>query len=75
MTDLGIQYDSKEWRLFIDSSTVCLEAVVLNIDNELPSVSLTHGVSAKETFENMTLLLEVVKFSENDPTPYKKEAL
>lgn len=37
---LGLPYDSKEWRLFVDSSSNSLKAVLLNIGNKVSIVKL-----------------------------------
>ena len=41
---LGVPYDSKQWRLFIDSSRASLKAVLLHNNNILPSVPVAHSV-------------------------------
>ena len=50
---LGITYSSTEWRLFLDSSTKSLKAVLLHNGNKLGSVPVGHSVKLTETYENM----------------------
>ena len=40
ITTMGISYNSSEWRLFIDSSTKSLKAVLLNNGNDLESIPI-----------------------------------
>ena len=40
---LGLGYNSHEWRLFIDSSTKSLKAVLLHIGNKMPLIPLAHS--------------------------------
>jgi hypothetical protein len=46
--------------LFIDSSEVSLEAVLLHNGSKYPSAPLAHAVNMKESYENMKLLLEMI---------------
>jgi hypothetical protein len=46
---LGIKHDPQEWRLFIDSSKVSLNAVLLHNGNQHPSIPVGHAVHMKET--------------------------
>jgi len=40
MNALGIKHNPQEWRLFIDSSKLCLKAVLLHNGNQYPSIPL-----------------------------------
>jgi hypothetical protein len=60
MKDLSINYSPEEWILFIDSSSVSLKAMLLHVDNELPSVPIGYAVHL-ESYENLKLLFEVIK--------------
>jgi hypothetical protein len=53
MEALGHQHNTPEWRLFNDSSTVSLKAVLHHNENKYPSVPLAHAVNMKESHENM----------------------
>ena len=63
MKVLGQEYQSDQWRLFIDASRVSLKVVLLHNSNKLISVPLAYCVNMKETFENMSLLLEKIQYN------------
>jgi len=46
---LGIKHDPQEWRLFTDSSKLCLKEVLLHNGNQHPSFPFGHAVYMKET--------------------------
>lgn len=64
MEILNIEFDPSHWRLFIDSSKTSLKAVLLHNGNVIPSIPLAHAANMKETYDNMKLLLEKIKYSE-----------
>jgi len=47
MNAFGIKHDPQKWRLFIDSSKVCLKAVLLHNGNQHPSIPVGHAVHMK----------------------------
>ena len=51
--EVGIAYNSSDWRLFIDSSFKSLKAVLLHNGNKCPSIPVGHSVSMKEEYENV----------------------
>src|SRR5207244_12129083 len=55
-------YVESEWRLFIDSSTRSLKAVLLHNGNFKPSIPIAHTVHLKETYDNMLVLLQAIKY-------------
>lgn len=59
---LGCEYDSQDWRLFIDSSKLSLKAVLLHNSNVYPSIPIAHSVELKETYTNMELLLDRIQY-------------
>ena len=59
---LGCEYDSQDWRLFIDSSKRSLKAVLLHNSNVYPSIPIAHSVELKETYTNMELLLDRIQY-------------
>ena len=63
INDLGINYDPQEWRLFLDSSKLCLKAVLLRNGNQHPSVPVRHAVHIKETYENLKQFLNKLEYS------------
>ena len=64
MEVLGHEYNSDQWRLFIDSSKVSLKVVLLHNGNRFPSVPLAHTANMKKSYENMKLLLGKIKNDE-----------
>ena len=57
MEVLGHKHNSDQWHLFIDSSEVSLNVVLLHNGNRFPSVPLAHATNVKESYESMKLLL------------------
>jgi len=57
MEVLGHEFNRDQRRLFIDSSKVRLEVVLLHNGNKFPSVPLAHEANMKESYESMKLLL------------------
>lgn len=62
-SSLGCDYDPQEWRLFIDSSTLSLKAVLLHNGNAHPSIPVGYAAHMKETYENMEMLLKHIQYS------------
>jgi len=62
MQTLNIKHNPLDWRLFIDSSKLSLEAVLLHNCNTLPSVPVGHSVHNKESYENMKILMEAINY-------------
>ena len=60
--DIGIVHNPEEWRLFIDSSTRSLKAVLLYNGNRFPSIPVAHSVHLKEDYKNVKLLLEKINY-------------
>ena len=63
---LGISYKPEEWRLFIDSSKTSLKAVLLFNGPSVPSVPVAHSTKMSETYENIKLVLEMIKYHEHN---------
>ena len=63
-TSLGLPHNPSDWRLFIDSSKRSLKDVLLHKENKYPSIPIAHYVHLKESYDNMELLLEAIKYSE-----------
>jgi hypothetical protein len=59
---LGEHYNPGEWRLFIDSSTLSLKAVLLHNGNEKPSIPLAFVAHMKELYDNMKFLLTMIQY-------------
>jgi hypothetical protein len=64
MTCFGKQHFAEEWRLFIDSSKTSLKAVLLHNGNKLSSIPVGYSAHMKETYDNMALLLDKIKYRE-----------
>ena len=64
MEVLGHEFNPDQWRLFIDSSEVSLNVVLLHNGNKFPSVPLSHAANMKESYESMKLLLGKIKYDE-----------
>lgn len=62
---LNINYKPEEWRLFIDSSTLSLKAVLLHRGNILPSIPVGYAIRMKESYDNMKYLLTSIKYDEH----------
>ena len=63
-TSFGLPQNPSDWRLFIDSSKRSLKGVLLRNGNKYPSILIAHSVYLKESYDNMELLLEAIKYSE-----------
>ena len=63
MLHLGHEHRAEEWRLFIDASKTSLKAVLLHNGNRFASVPVSYSAHMKETYDNMVLLLEKVRYS------------
>lgn len=60
-----IEYDSSEWRLFIDSSKTSLKAVLLHNGNVFASLPMGHSVHMKEHYNDLATILEKIKYQEH----------
>lgn len=58
-------YKDEEWRLFIDSSKRSLKAVLLHNGNTYAPIPIAHSTKLKETYENLQIVLEKIKYSEH----------
>lgn len=64
MEELGIPYDKNQWRLFIDGSKTSLKAVLLHNGSLYPSIPIAYSGILKESYENMQLILDLIKYKE-----------
>ena len=55
-------YDSKDWRLFIDSSKRSLKCVLLHNGNKCGSIPIGHSVQMKEEYDNIKTVLERLQY-------------
>jgi hypothetical protein len=44
----------------------CLKAVLLNNGNNLASITIAHSVHLKETYENLRIVLEKIKYHKHN---------
>jgi len=63
MEVLGHEFNPDQWRLFIDSSKVSLEVVLLHNGNKFPCIHLANPANMKESYESMKLLLGKIKLT------------
>jgi hypothetical protein len=56
-------YNPGQWRLFIDSSKVSLNVVLLHNGNSFPSVPFVHAANMKESYESIWESLSMKNFS------------
>ena len=61
-----IDYNSSEWRLFIDSSTRSLKAVLLHNGNIYAPLPLAHSVILDEDYKNCEFLLTKLQYDEHN---------
>ncbi|XP_058883872.1 uncharacterized protein LOC131737639 [Acipenser ruthenus] len=61
---IGIACNQNEWRLFIDSSSRSLKAVLFHNGNKYPSLPLAHSVHLKEDYNSIKTLLDALKYDE-----------
>lgn len=67
MAAMGLQnYNSNEWRLFIDSSKRSLKCVLLHNGNKLGSLPIAHSTKVKEEYPTISLVLEKIKYIEHN---------
>ncbi|XP_076056096.1 uncharacterized protein LOC143034074 [Oratosquilla oratoria] len=63
---MGKEYHPEEWRLFIDSSTRSLKAVLLFNGKQVASLPIAHSVTLKETYATMSLLLNNIQYQDHN---------
>jgi hypothetical protein len=59
------EYQSNDWRLFIDSSKRSLKCVLLHNGNKYGSIPLAHSTAMKEEHQTISLVLEKIKYQEH----------
>jgi len=62
MQMLNINHNTLDWRLYIYSCKLSLQAFPLHNGNTLPSIPVGHSVHNKESYENMKILMEAVYY-------------
>jgi len=67
LNKLGVpQYDTKYWRLFIDSCKRSLKCVLLHNGNQLAPVPLAHSTTLKEKHEALKCVLEKICYDQHE---------
>ncbi|XP_061404361.1 uncharacterized protein LOC133340279 isoform X1 [Lethenteron reissneri] len=61
---IGIACNQNEWRLFTDSSSRSLKAVLLHNGNKYPSLLLAPSVHLKENYNSINILLDALRYDE-----------
>ena len=64
MFTFKVQHITENWRLFIDSSKRSIKAVLLHNGNKYASIPVGHLVHLKETYGNLALILDKLKYKE-----------
>ena len=59
------QYESKVWRLFIDSSKLSLKCVLLHNGNQFASVPIAHSTTLKEKYEAVKWVLKKIGYDQH----------
>ena len=65
MNELTLQYEPKEWHLFIDSSKSGLKAVLLHNGNVFPSIPMAHSIHLKEFYKDLSVILLNLKYDDH----------
>jgi len=66
ITTLGVVYQPKELRLFIDSSSRSLKAVLLHNGNKISNIPVGHLLQMNETYNNMELVLNSLNYKSHE---------
>jgi len=61
-TAMNIDYITKDWVLFLDSSTTSMKALLMHIEKKYPSIPIGYGVKMKENYDNIKLLLDSIDY-------------
>ena len=61
---IGNPCNTNDWRLFIDSSSRSLKAVLLHNTNKCPSIPLAHSVVMKENYQNEKALPDALNYAQ-----------
>jgi hypothetical protein len=59
---IGFPHHPQDWRLFIDSSTRSLKAVLFHNGNQHPSIPVAYSVHLKEDCGNIHFLLQKINY-------------
>ena len=59
-------YKDEDWRLFIDFFIRSSKVVLLHNSRKFAPVSIAHSVTLKEEYSNMNMILDKIKYTENN---------
>lgn len=62
----SISYNADDWRLFIDSSTWSLKAVLFHNGNVYAPIPVAHSVTLMEEYQNLDFLLAKLKYNNHN---------
>lgn len=65
INEYNISYEANNWRLFIDSSTRSLKAVLLHNGNQYAPLPVGHSVALNEEYHNLRFLLEKLDYDKH----------
>lgn len=65
MVAMDIEYKPEEWRLFIDSSSTSLKAVLLHVTNSKPSIPVAYSTETKETYDVLKTVLNSIDYEKH----------
>lgn len=57
--------EDESWRFFLDGNVTSLKACIIHKGNILPSIPLAYCQGAKETYEEISKYLKLIKYSEH----------
>ena len=63
---LGLTFDFKDWRLFLDSSKRSFKAVLLLNTNQYAPIPIGHSVYLNESYENVKTILNAVEYNHHN---------
>lgn len=62
---MGMEYVTKDWRLFIDGSVTSLKAVLLHVSNKKPAIPLAYSTKLKESWTTLDQILKAIKYKDH----------
>ena len=59
------EYRSIDWRLFMNSSSISLNCVLLHNENNYGIIPIAHSTELKEEYDNIKIVLEKISYYKN----------
>lgn len=66
MNKFEINYNPKDWRIFIDSSKTSLKVVLLNNGNFYAPIPIGHSIKLTEKYDNLVTILDKIRYKEHN---------